>query len=95
MRRIRTCSKRSKPATPEASGSQADSYDVQHRFGHTVYSQVFLDQRVLERGGTERRQSDPGCRQAKSLTEVTGIQQDDSIRARKSADAGTTASSRV
>src|SRR6266699_1920577 len=59
---------------------QADSRDIKHRFRNSVYSQVPLDQRVLECGGAEGRQSQPRCREAKRLTEMAGLEQNDPIR---------------
>src|ERR1700683_5704049 len=62
-----------------AACDQADSRNIKNRFRNSIYPQVPLDQRVLECGCAEGSQSQPRCREAKRLTKMAGLEQNDSI----------------
>src|SRR6185312_5439399 len=65
-----------------AARSKADARDIKDRFRDAIQSEVLLDQRVAQCRRAEGSQSQPRGREAKRLTEMAGLEQNDSIGAR-------------
>ena len=63
-----------------AARNQTDSCNIKNRFRNSVQSQVLLDQRVPQCSRAEGSKSQPRCREAKRLTEMARLEQNNPIR---------------
>src|SRR5271166_1201729 len=63
-----------------AARKQADSCNIKNRFRNSVQPQVLLDQRVPQCSRAEGSKSQPRRREAKRLTEMARLEQNNAIR---------------